>query len=271
MTTLLRRLVSVLMLAAGLLGSAACAAATYAVWRVEVRLQQANDRAFDLIDRGLGAVEDRVRRVRERVEQSRITTGELSAKLRDWATRKAEERLVAKLEVERRAGQLEGQLRAADLWLESSEGSIRDAQGFLDLGRSLGADVDPGWLNEPLETLAAIRAKVREAEREAEEIREFASPEIEVDENRLARVLRLTARVVVTVTEISPRLDRFANRVSDVRADARGVQEQTSRRILWGAIGCTVVVVWVAAGQLALCVWGRRLLRRRPDPAPAAK
>ena len=43
---LFRRFTSVLMIALGLIGLAACAAGAYAVWKVEARLQQANDRAF---------------------------------------------------------------------------------------------------------------------------------------------------------------------------------------------------------------------------------
>src|SRR5262245_19275001 len=109
MAMLLRRLLAVVAVALGLLGLAACAAGAYAVWKAEARLQRANDRAFALIDRGLGVVEDRVRRTQQRVEQSRITTSEITQALREWATRKAEERLAARLEIEPRAEKLAGQ------------------------------------------------------------------------------------------------------------------------------------------------------------------
>ena len=260
---LFRRVTAVLMLALGLLGLAACAAGGYAVWRAEARLQRANDRAFALVDRGLGAVEDRVRRTQQRVEQSRITTNEITQGLREWATREAKDRLVVQLEIETRTEKLAGQLHDAGLWLEASTDSVRDLQQALELGRSLGAEVDPASLEEVLETLVSIRSRLQEAEQSVDEVRGFATAVGgETDENRVARVLKLLARVVVTITEIAPRLDRLAARIADTRADAQQGKARTSSYILWTAIGCTVILAWIAAGQLALCVWGRNRWRR---------
>ena len=260
---LFRRLVATMMLALGLLGLAACAAGGYAVWKAEARLQQANDRAFALVDRGLGAVEDRVRRTQERVEQSRSTTSDITLGLRNWATRKVEDRLITQLEVEARTAKLAGQLNAADLWLESSADSVRDFQQVLELGRSLGAEVDPASLEEALATLASIRGQLQEAEQSVAEVRELARGVAgESDQTRVARILKLLARVLVTITEIGPRLERLAARIADTRADARQAKVRTSNYILWTAIGCTVILAWIAAGQLALCVWGRNRWRR---------
>src|SRR5262249_22162639 len=154
--------------------------------------------------------------------QSRITTSEITLALRDWATRKAEERLVVRLEIEPRAEKAAGQLLAADLWLEDSADTVRDAQEVRELGRSPGAGVDPASLEQVLEPLASTRSQVQEAEQSVAEVLEFArAVGGEADENRVARVLKLLARVLVTITEISPRLDRLAGRISDTRAGAQ--------------------------------------------------
>ena len=127
---------------------------------------------------------------------------------------------MARLDLETRTEKLAGQLHAADLWLEASTDSVRDIQQVLELGRSLGAEVDPASLEEALETLAGIRGQLQEAEQSVDEIRGFATAVGgESDENRVARVLKLLARVVVTITEIGPRLDRLAARISDTRAE----------------------------------------------------
>jgi hypothetical protein len=263
MAMLFRRFVATLMVALGLLGLAACAVGVYAVWKTEARLQQANDRAFALIDRGLGAVEDRVRRAQQRVEQSRITTSEITHGLRDWATKEAKDRLVAKLEIESRTEKLAGQLHAADLWVEDSTDSVRNAQKILELSQSLGAGVDPASLEEALGTIASIRGRLQEAEQSVAEVRGFATAvEGESDENRVVRVLKILARVVVTITDIGPRLHRLAARIADTRADAQATKARTSNYIYWAAIGCTVILAWIAAGQLALCVWGRNRWRK---------
>lgn len=259
MKAILRRLVAILMVALGLLGLAACAAGVYAVWKIEDRMQRANDRTFALIDRGVGTVEDRVRRTQRRVEESRITTGEITRGLREWATREAKDRLVAQLEIETRTEKLAGQLNAADLWLEASTESVRDVQAALELSRTFGAGVDPTSLDEALETLATIRGRLQEAEQSVAELQGFATAvEEKSDENRAARALRILARVVVTITDIGPRLDRLAARVAQSRADLQDAKTRMSNYIRWAAIACTVILAWIAAGQLALCVWGRR-------------
>jgi DNA repair ATPase RecN len=264
---LFRRVTAILMLALGLPGLASCVAGGYAVWKAEARLQRANDRAFALIDQGLGSVEDRVRRTKQRVEQSRITTNEITQGLREWATREAKDRLVVQLDIEARMEKLTDQLHDADLWLEASTDSVRDLQQALELSRSLGAEVDPASLEEALETLVGIRGRLQEAEQSVDEIRGFATAVGgESDENRVARVLKLLARVVVTMTEIAPRLDRLAARISGTRADAQEGKTRTSSYILWTAIGCTVTLAWIAAGQLALCVWGLNRWRRVRSP-----
>lgn len=255
MTTLFRRIVAAPALAFGLLGLVVCAVGGYVVWTVEDRLQRANDRAFALIDRGLGTGEERVRRTRERVEQSRITTTEITQAFREWATRTAEERLVIQLEIEPRTEKLAGQLRAADLWLESSADSIRDVQEVLELARSLGARVEPASLEPALDTLALVRAEVQEAEQTIAEVREFETPGLE--ENRAVRVLKLLARVLVTLSEAGPRLDRLSDRISEAQANSQQAQRKASSGILWAAVGCSVILAWFAAGQLGLCVWGR--------------
>jgi hypothetical protein len=149
------------------------------------------------------------------------------------------------------------------LWIEDSADSVRDLREVLELSRSLGARVDPASLNQVLDTLASVRIRVQEAEQTVAEVRGFATAVGgESDENRAARVLKLLARVLVTIGEISPRLDSLAARISETRADAQQLKARTSSYILWAAVGCSVILAWIAAGQLALCVWGRNRWRR---------
>ena len=167
-----------------------------------------------------------------------------------------------RLEIEARTEKLAGQLHAADVWIESSADSVRDFQQVLEVGRSLGAEVDPASLEEALATLTAVRGRLQEAEQSVAEVRGFATAvQGESGENRTARVLKLLARVLVTITEIGPRLERLADRVSGSRVDAREARAKTSTYILWTAIGCSAILAWIAAGQLALCRWGRNRWR----------
>jgi hypothetical protein len=174
---------------------------------------------------------------------------------------------VTQLEIEARTEKLAGQLLAANLWLDSSVDSVRDFQQVLEVGHSLGADVDPASLDDVLATLASVRGRLQEAEESVAGVRGFVTAVTgESDENRGARVLKLLARVLVTITEIGPRLERLADRVASARADAKEAKASTSSYILWTAIGCSGILAWIAAGQLALCVWGRQRWRRVATP-----
>ncbi|HEX3147595.1 MAG TPA: hypothetical protein VHR66_05890 [Gemmataceae bacterium] len=258
-----RHIAGLLALVLGVVGFAACAAGAYAVWQVQTRLERANDRAFAAVDRGLVEVEDRVPIVKERVRQSKITTDEVAATVRQWAANDAKDRLVTALQIETRAATLAGHLQAADARLDTSATAVSDIHRLLEFAKSLGGPVDPSVTDQVLEVIAALRGKLNEADRAVDEVRRFSSPDGGPVESRMERVLRVLARVVLTLTEIDSRLNEFATRLVEVREEARQVQERTSNFIVIGALACYALLAWIAAGQVALSWWGCTYFRRR--------
>ena len=266
-----RRVVGLFALVFGLVGVIACGAGAYGVWRVQSRLNRANDKVFGAVDRGLATVQERIPVAQQRVRQAKLTTDEITEGLRGWATKKAQERVVEKLEIDRRATQLAGQLQAVDLRLEASTMAVRDVRQLLELGQELGASVDPTSTDEVLELLASLRGSLNEAEQTVAEVREFASPDRESPEERLIRLAKLLVRVLATIADVDSRLDKCSARVSELRAEAQERKERTSTTILRVALVSYGLLAWMAAAQAALCRWGGILLRRgRPPTAPAA-
>ena len=255
------RLVAVLALVSGLVGLTACAAGVYAVWRVESRVQYVNDRVFDLFDDGLSTIRERVRRAADRVRQSRLTSDEVVRALKDRTVLEARNRLITQLEIENRAEKLAGQIRTADVWLDTSQQTARDVRQLLELSRTLGARVDAAALDEVLDSLTSLRDTLAQAEQSVEELRLFAANVNIPEEDRLARIAAVAARVAATLLEIAPRLDRLEARLAERQDDSRRLGETAGRWIRWTAIACTAILVWVAAGQLCLCGWGRRRWR----------
>jgi hypothetical protein len=261
-----KRVVALFAAALGVLGVVACAWGGSVVYQAEARLQQANDRAFALLDRGLGFVEDRVRRVQARVRDAKITTDEIRQKLTGWTKLEAKERFVTRLEIGNRTEKLAAQLQAADAWLEASAESVNDARDLLVVGQSLGTRLDPAALDEVIGHITSARGKVQEAEEVVGEVRAFAlGKEGEPDQARIARVVKVLARILATVTEADALLARCAERLAERRTDARELKARTSRQIWRGAIVCYVVLAWAALGQVALCWWGLRGCCRRRD------
>jgi hypothetical protein len=261
---MLKRVLGLLALVLGFLGVVACAAGAYGVWSAAARLEQANDRAFAAVDKGLVATQDRVRRVQKRVQDSRITSNEITQKLRDWSVSEAKERLAAELEIERHAGKLAEGLQSADDLLETTTETMRGIQNILELGEFAGAPVNPDSLDKMLEDLTALRSRLQESERTVERVRNFGKDD---DADRHARAVKLLGRAVLMITEADTRLEDCVARLSEMRTDAQQLQARISLYILLTAIGCYLVLAWIAAGQIALCACGWNALRKvhRPD------
>ncbi len=252
-----KRLVALLALAAGIVGIPACIAGAFAAWSLASRLERTNATVFAMIDSGLAAAQDRVRNVQERVKESKITGTEIDQRVRDWGTRKAKEGLVSRLEIEGRAEKLSGYLKTADSWLETSAESIRGVQQVLELGNSIGAQLDPATVQEVLGNIMSLRNTLQETERTADEIREFAADKAgESEETRLSRVTKLLGRVLVTIGEMDTRLEDSVSRLSELQINARQLKAKTSTFILVASVACYLLLAWIAAGQAALCQWG---------------
>lgn len=263
------RAAGLLALAFGLVGVAGCAAGAYGVRLSWSRLDRANAKVFDAIDRGLGAVQDQVPTLRERVEDSKVTTAEITEAVQAWAAKKVRNQVVSELEVELRVERLAGHLQAAELRLDASTEAVLDVRRVIELGQSLGAGVDPASTDEMLELLAALRGEVHQAQQAVDEVRRFATPGPgESITDKLARVAKVLARILLTLSDVDRRLNQFAARLSDARADARQQKEQTTRYLLWGSVVCYGLLAWVAAGQVALARCGWRCCRRRRSTRP---
>ena len=267
--TLFKRVAAVLALVLGSAGMVGCLAGAYGVWLVASRLDRANDKIFDVVDRSLKVVQDRIPIVQQQVRESKVTTAEVTNALREWGAKKAEDRIVSKLQIESRAEKLSEHLRTADLRLEASRETIRDVQRVLEVSQSLGAEVDPTSMDTVHERLASLQESVQQVERTVDGVRKFA--EDDPDKDRLIQVAKLLARIVLTLSEVDERLDDLAARVSEVRTQARLGNARTSHYIVLGSVVCYGLLAWVGAGQAALSWWGWSCFRRgRLPTGPAA-
>jgi hypothetical protein len=256
---LFKRVRALLALAAGFLGVIACLAGAYLVWLAGSRLEQANERVFATLDKGLASAQVRVRGVQQRLRESKITTGEIAQSIRDWSASKATERLESALEIKRRADKLAGHLQTADQWLETLTESIGGMQQILELEALAGVPVDPLALQNVLEEFKSIQGRLNQLERSITDVREFGLHRTgESEEDRLSRVFRLLASMELTAGAIDTGLEGLINRLSQVQADARQLKARTDTYLLLTILGGYVVLAWIAAGQAALCRCGWR-------------
>lgn len=259
-----KRVIAFLALVLGFLGIVACVAGIYVAWSLASRIEQANEKIFATLDKGLDAAQDRLRRVQKRVAESKVTATEIRQYLKDWSKRKAGEGLGSHLEIENRAEKLAGRLQTADVWLETSTESIRGIQQLMVLGNAFGADMEPASVEEVLAKLASLRSTLQQTQQTVEEIRvATAGRESESKDTRVSRVTKLLGRTLLALSDIDTRLEAFVARLSDMRISARESKARMSNYILLTTIGCSLILTWIAFGQAALCLCGWRQARKR--------
>jgi hypothetical protein len=264
------KLLSLLAVFLSLLGVVACAATIIIVWSVGSRLTQANENVFDGIDKTLAAIRGRVLRAQSRVQESKISTEDIEQSVRNWAAKEASERLASRLEIEDRAEQLALGLQQADLWLETSEESMRGVQQAFELGSSLGAPLDVQIVDRLLEQLAALRRRLKQSTQTVDGIRRRLSntQEAEALEERIDEVARLALRVLATLGEIDGRLGKSAERFADAQTKVQSLRSKTHAYIVIATIGVILLIVWMMAGQISLYRRGRDRAVAKDDQSP---
>jgi len=264
---LFKRAAAVLALVLGIAGMACCLAGAYGVWLVAFRLDRANDKVFDLVDRSLEVVQDRMSIVQQRVRESKVTTTEVTERVLEWGAKRGQDRIVSQLQIESRVETLSGHLRAVDLRLEASREAVRDVRQMLELSQGFGAKIDPASTDAVQELLASLQDTLQQAEQAVDSVQKFVTPADEDSvEDRRAKVAKLLARVLVTLSDVDRRLDDFAARLAEIRAAAQQGKSRTSHYIVLGSVVCYGLLAWGVAGQAALSWWGWSFRPRRLPP-----
>ena len=253
----MKRIFGVLALVFGIAGVGACIVGAYGVWRLQVRIEKANDSAFDLVDKALTSVQARVPAVRERVQQAKITADDVGAVVKHWASAEARERVVTALEIEPRTAALSGHLQNADARLEASSEGLQSVRDLLELSGLFGEVTRGDAAGQAQDVIAHVRFKIQEAGALVEEVRSVAAGDGPV-ENRLAQIAKAVARIALTLSGVDQRLEEVSIRLSDIREDARVRREQRSRWIVMGAVAAWVILIWIGVAMLALARWGWR-------------
>ncbi len=255
----IRCLASLLALTLGSVGLLACMVGIFGVWLIKSRLDQANETVTVGLDKGLTSIQDRVRDAQRRIQDSKITASTMSQQLRDWSVEKAKERIVTQLDIEAQTNKLAGQLQSADALLKSSTELFQGGREILVIANQLGASVDPVFLDSALAKLDDARSKLQEVEGSVSEVSQLAAVRDDKSEQtRLNRTLKLVTRTLVTIGEIDTRLDQTVTGLSELQTEAQLLSARISNFILFVAVVACLLLLWLAAGQAALCVVMRR-------------
>jgi hypothetical protein len=251
-------LVVVLLSALGIL---VCSGGVVAVWLLASQLDRTTEYLFDGVDKSLVAVRDRTVTAQKHAEELRVTTQEIAQALRERVEGKASE--LVRLDIQERAGRLGQGLQQLDSWLEIATQSIASVDQGLEVLGSLGAPCAGDSVKTLIEKLASLQKHLQTATEAVTEIRTRATDLAEGPSlaERKKKLAQYAARLLLTLGEVDSHLTDFDARVADMQTNAEGLRSQTLGRIAIATYGLMALLVWLAIGQVSLCVHGWRSYR----------
>jgi hypothetical protein len=253
----LRRLAGLLCGGAGATGLVLGVAGLVGVWVGYGEVVRRVDRVFDGADRGLAGIQENLRQAADRLRETETELEAVRKREADLAARPPAER-PGRREASRKLveGLGPGVAEARATLVKATEAALV-ANGVLDALAELPAvervNVDTDRLKEASAQLAELTER---STRLAEMLARAAPPSDEV-EGESSRAVAAVRRPIALAEAGSDRLE--SGRQSIATGHARVL-----RWINGLAAALTVVLVWIAAGQLSLLIHGWKLLRRSP-------
>ena len=261
-------LLAVFAMTCGCIGLVACAVSVFGVWRIKTTLDRVSEQGFAQVDDSLANVRDRVVDTEQRVRAAKVAVEDVEQSLKNWTKREATDRIATRLDVEHKAERLAAGLQQVDRGLEISQSSLQVVRQALELGASSGAPLDTGPIERLLEELESLRAELTDA---AETVERICARTAEAGEEKLFEIdmdqaARLVLRAMATVSSVDSRLGGFANRIVEVQTRVIEANSRSRRWLRIATILIVLLILWMAAGQYALCLYGWRRLRGRELP-----
>jgi hypothetical protein len=253
----------------GGIGILLCVAALIVLWLVSARLGRATDRLCGALDQSLVAVRQRVTETQDRVEQAKITAEDVEKTLGQWAGREAGQRVALRLGAQERVQRLADILQQADGWLDVAQSSAGMVKEVLSAGGLTTGPAATPTVDQLLEELASVRAQLAEATHAVANIGERigADGEEKAVSQRVQQAARVAVRLAATLGLVDSRLEKFGDRIS---AAQNHLQELKARWQWWrqlASIGAALVILLMAAGQVALCRLAWNGIRESHDGA----
>ncbi|MGD9722664.1 MAG: hypothetical protein AB7O59_15130 [Pirellulales bacterium] len=238
----------------GSVGTALCLALIVLAWIAGNRFGRATESLFGSADRALIAVQQRVDRTRQHVAAAQKTAADVERSLLDWTQRDASRRQELQLAAAARTEQLANALEQADLWLEVAESSVGLVRESLASGTLARSPTSTTFVDRLIEELASLRTQLTTATEVVTQIQErLAGRSGESLEARMNQGVPLAQRVAAMISTMDSRFGKVEERLSVARGQLLDLGLRAQWWILFATMGVTLFLLWMAAGQVALC------------------
>jgi len=252
------RILRIVALVLGIVGTVGCGYVIVRAWNAKAQVAGIAVDVFERVDGSLGAVQTRVERLQERVEEAKITAEDIEKRLKDWSQSEAVQRVAERLDISGKAEGIAKILDRGDHWLEVALSTADLAQQTMNVARQAGFKFEAKPLEGLVEDITGLRKQLAEATQFVAEIRDRTAEE--GDEKtvgeRIGRIVPTALRVVATLGSVDTRLAKLVDRLDQTHEKLEGIETLVKMRVLRASRGFTLLMLWMAAGQIALAAIG---------------
>lgn len=248
----MKRVVCWLGVVLGVLGVVLCAAGLVSVWIYYPLAKQKTADIHAKLDEALVQVVDRIEVTRERVATVNAMTADFRTSLKEWLTEKRPDRE----QVGRRAELISARLHQARDGLDFAASFLEKVRSAQRLAHPFKKATETQQLDGLLEEIAKLHIRVSEVVDSVDEIRQQAaeSGDPAQFEQTIEQAIGKTVQVIEIIDSADDRLEKLSSRVTEARATAEELEARIQRDLWWGRTGASLVLPWMALGQIALCV-----------------
>lgn len=248
----------------GTIGVALCLLCGVGVWIAADKLHQLNEGLYKSVDNSLIAAEERSARVARRLEELKFTARDIDQGVKNWTKAEVGDRIGSKLNLEQKFEKANVVLGSVDHFLELSESSVTLVQLALHFARSLGVSVQADLAVRIQEEIASSREQLASLTERLEFAAEvIAVSEADPDSEQFERVMKVTARLVATVSSLDERVNTVNAQLHTMHERAFDTQTRIEAWISLASSALMLMAVWMAVGQCLLCYVGWNGLRRQ--------
>lgn len=236
----------------GVVGILLSVAGLVGVWIYYPQWTHKTQEIYAKIDEALVLAGDRIEITRQRVRTVIELTASFRASLREGAAAQQ----VDQRNVEERAELIAARLQNVRDGLNFAESFLQKVRSAQRLSHPFRTEPESGPIDGLLGELDNLQTRLSSVVESVDEIRRRVAES--GDKARLAETVQQALGEVVHVIEVvesaDEKLGKLMERVSQARTQASALEVETARGLWWAKVAASIVLPWMALGQLAMCI-----------------
>ncbi len=242
----------------GGLGTILCLAGIVGVWMLESRLNRVRQQLASAAADTLEYLDHQSTAARVVVSEAKLTVGEVEERLSKWTREEIVDRAGEQLELEGRLERLTGAVEGAQRTAVNIEQGLDSVKRVFVVAGELGLPFTGETADSLASRLAAVRSEIDAVAGTMTELRHQLAVDDESNEQGgIAQAVKLAGRFVATFGRVDKGLDEFAADLATLQGQLTQVASRTRWKILAAATLATLLLLWMAAGQISLLRRGK--------------